>query len=401
MSSDKSRVTAIKQKRILKELKDIQENPIDPDNNIFEASPGCYVFINELDITNHKIMIIGPEGTPYENGFYMFDYNYSKNHPFEAPSVKFLTTDGTVRFNPNLYTNGKVCLSILGTWSGPGWEPTMSLRVVCEYLRSILNENPIQNEPGFENCVDTQCKMYNNYVTSENYELAILKHLHNLPTSLMPFYKTIILKFIENYDKIINKLNQLEYIDKHLGKTIGPYHKTLRFSIERSKFDIMLKFMTIYHCWKKDLFKEEPIFKKDLIVNVFNQNKKFILTEIIKLSIENIDVNPQNEFTPPQLLASIYLKIKKNKDKINNFSQLKKIIVSNYDIYNKDITFSDFVKLDSNNHLDKLDFDLILNLILMNIDSKILPKNIKIYTSKNYISSIPTNEIININELYN
>ena len=25
---------------------------------------------------------------------------------------------GTVRFNPNLYQNGKVCLSLLGTWSG-------------------------------------------------------------------------------------------------------------------------------------------------------------------------------------------------------------------------------------------------------------------------------------------
>jgi len=25
---------------------------------------------------------------------------------------------GSVRFNPNLYASGKVCLSILGTWSG-------------------------------------------------------------------------------------------------------------------------------------------------------------------------------------------------------------------------------------------------------------------------------------------
>ena len=27
---------------------------------------------------------------------------------------------GKVRFNPNLYNDGKVCLSILGTWAGPG-----------------------------------------------------------------------------------------------------------------------------------------------------------------------------------------------------------------------------------------------------------------------------------------
>jgi len=28
--------------------------------------------------------------------------------------------------NPNLYADGKVCLSLLGTWSGPGWEKGVS-----------------------------------------------------------------------------------------------------------------------------------------------------------------------------------------------------------------------------------------------------------------------------------
>jgi hypothetical protein len=37
-----------------------------------------------------------------------------------------------VRFNPNLYSDGKVCLSLLGTWSGPGWIPNQStLAQVC------------------------------------------------------------------------------------------------------------------------------------------------------------------------------------------------------------------------------------------------------------------------------
>ena len=41
--------------------------------------------------------------------------------------VQFLTTGGgTVRFNPNLYHCGKVCLSLLGTWSGPSWQPGIS-----------------------------------------------------------------------------------------------------------------------------------------------------------------------------------------------------------------------------------------------------------------------------------
>lgn len=34
-----------------------------------------------------------------------------------------------MRFNPNLYNCGKVCLSLLGTWSGgrgEGWDPHSS-----------------------------------------------------------------------------------------------------------------------------------------------------------------------------------------------------------------------------------------------------------------------------------
>lgn len=52
-------------------------------------------------------------------GFFYFTISCPSNYPNEPPKVKFHTTGGgTVRFNPNLYANGKVCLSILGTWSG-------------------------------------------------------------------------------------------------------------------------------------------------------------------------------------------------------------------------------------------------------------------------------------------
>lgn len=44
--------------------------------------------------------------------------------------VQLVTTgQGTVRFNPNLYQDGKVCLSVLGTWHGHAsekWNPSES-----------------------------------------------------------------------------------------------------------------------------------------------------------------------------------------------------------------------------------------------------------------------------------
>ena len=69
-----------------------------------------------------RVCITGPEDTPYENGIFLFDVLLPPSYPDAPPKVLSLTTGGgRVRFNPNLYNCGKVCLSLLGTWSGPGW----------------------------------------------------------------------------------------------------------------------------------------------------------------------------------------------------------------------------------------------------------------------------------------
>jgi ubiquitin-protein ligase len=60
-------------------------------------------------------MITGPFDTPYEGGFFYFVIRCPPDYPIRPPRVKLMTTgQGQVRFNPNLYKNGKVCLSILG-----------------------------------------------------------------------------------------------------------------------------------------------------------------------------------------------------------------------------------------------------------------------------------------------
>jgi ubiquitin-protein ligase len=318
MASEQTQLTRIKEKRIMKEIKDIQQNPVDEENNIYESSPGCYVHINDEDITNHKIMIIGPDDTPYESGFYMFDYTYNKNHPFEAPYVKYLTTDGNVRFNPNLYSNGKVCLSILGTWSGPAWEPTMSLRVVCEYLRSILNERPIQNEPGFENSVGTECQRYNLYVNSENYGFAILKNLTEL--KLTQFSRIINLKFIENFSKIKNKLISLNTPsnNKYLGTKISPYSKEFRYSFNQTNLNIIFQFLNLYHNSKTNKFKITQLFDTDLIEKIYQTDeiKIYILESFLNLTIETIDIIKHVDGDVNVHLINIYQNII-NLEKIN------------------------------------------------------------------------------------
>jgi ubiquitin-protein ligase len=54
-----------------------------------------------------KAMIIGPEGTPYENGCFVFDIFLPLEYNFKSPAVKSMTTSGgRYRYNPNLYADG-------------------------------------------------------------------------------------------------------------------------------------------------------------------------------------------------------------------------------------------------------------------------------------------------------
>lgn len=61
---------------------------------------------------------------------------------------------GGLRLNPNLYECGKVCLSLLNTWSGTGcemWNPSNStmLQVLVSIQALVLNSKPYFNEPGY------------------------------------------------------------------------------------------------------------------------------------------------------------------------------------------------------------------------------------------------------------
>jgi ubiquitin-protein ligase len=109
-----------------------------------------YYWADEQDLRNGKALIIGPEGTPYAHCPLLFSIRLPDDYPFNPPAVKFLTSDGQTRFHPNLYVEGKVCLSILGTWSGPKWSAVMNISTVLSSIQSLLEANPIVNEPSWE-----------------------------------------------------------------------------------------------------------------------------------------------------------------------------------------------------------------------------------------------------------
>ncbi|KAK3597230.1 hypothetical protein CHS0354_004982 [Potamilus streckersoni] len=140
-----------------------------------EPPPGMCIVPDKDDITKIHALITGPFDTPYEGGFFYFLIRCPPDYPIRPPRVKLLTTgSGRVRFNPNLYKNGKVCLSIIGTWSGPAWSPAQSLSSVLISIQSLMNEKPYHNEPGFEterNAGDAQ--RYNDIIQHESLRVAV------------------------------------------------------------------------------------------------------------------------------------------------------------------------------------------------------------------------------------
>ena len=115
--------------------------------------PGIFVRYASSRPDTFKALIVGPTGTPYSHGAFVFDILCPAAYLRMPPQVLLRTTGGgRVAFGPNLYREGKVCLSLLGTWSGQPWIPGEStlLQVLVSVQSMIFVDHPLQCEPGWE-----------------------------------------------------------------------------------------------------------------------------------------------------------------------------------------------------------------------------------------------------------
>lgn len=149
-----------------------------------DETGGIFLRIDARRMDVMRACIIGPEDTPYERGAFLFDIFLPENYPGAPPKVQLTTTGhGSVRFNPNLYANGKVCLSLLGTWDGPGWDPEHStlLQVLLSIRALIMVPDPWYNEPGRRLLPATISKAnkYNDKIRSKTKKWAVKDHLNN------------------------------------------------------------------------------------------------------------------------------------------------------------------------------------------------------------------------------
>jgi ubiquitin-protein ligase len=119
----------------------------------FEKEYGFEIHIDDENMTEFKVYIMGVKDTPYEYGVFPFLFQIPEGYPIEPPKVRFLNLSATCpQIHPNLYSSGKVCLSILGTWDGDPWSPLMKISSVIMQIRALLGYDESWTcEPGYEN----------------------------------------------------------------------------------------------------------------------------------------------------------------------------------------------------------------------------------------------------------
>lgn len=201
-------------KRLQKDIIEIIKNPL--------TEHGIYYTHDDSNMLKGYAVIFGPNDTIYRHGAYMFEFKFPTNYPVSPPKLTYLTNDGNTRFHPNLYRNGKVCLSVLNTWRGEGWTSCQTIRTILLILVTLFHNKPLLNEPGIKESHRSFIP-YNKIITYRNVEHSII---HTLKSGLkretspiylswfFPFYKKYI---IENKDVIIKYIEDLKDNEENNG----------------------------------------------------------------------------------------------------------------------------------------------------------------------------------------
>lgn len=123
-------------KRLMAEYKQLTLNP--PEGII--AGP-----INEENFFEWEALIMGPEGTPFEDGIFTAKIVFPNDYPLSPPKMRFVSE----MFHPNVYPDGRVCISILHApgddpmgyeTSAERWSPVQSVEKILLSVVSMLAE---------------------------------------------------------------------------------------------------------------------------------------------------------------------------------------------------------------------------------------------------------------------
>ena len=235
--------------RLIKDVKDIIKNPLE-DN-------GIYYKHDEEDMLKGYALIIGPSETPYFGGFYFFEFKYPTDYPYSPPKVKYYTNGEEIRFNPNLYKCGKVCISILNTWSGDQWTSSQTISTVLLNLCTLFCKNPLFNEPGIKK-FHPDIVNYEKIIEYANLNIAV----SDVVLSTSNFVKTDFSTELNNL-----KINDFSFL------SFFPFFQTIITDNFKKNVDLFLSFAEE----KRNEYTETPLVKTGVYsMNVYIDYKKVI-----------------------------------------------------------------------------------------------------------------------------
>lgn len=224
-------------KRLLNEIKRIKEDP----------SKGIWLEQVDDSIVHFKALIMGLDG-PYHGGFFLFDIDCSKDYPYSPPKVKIINTCDNIRIHPNLYGNGNVCLSLLGTWGQNTWTCVQDIKSVLINLQVLVcMDHPIQGEPNYEKSTNPEYSKYVSHACAEQFMYNPL--FDDTHRNLYSDYFKSVMKneFLENRERYIkflsdriseNKENTSILSGQPYSKSILPNYNKIKIAfIDKTPFD--------------------------------------------------------------------------------------------------------------------------------------------------------------------
>ena len=126
---------------------------------LFENSPEGIVAgpRSEANFLEWEALIAGPEGTPFEFGVFVTELKFPPDYPMNPPEMRFMSD----MFHPNVYPDGRVCISIL---HAPGedptgyessterWSPILSVEKILISVISMLAEPNVESGANIDAC---------------------------------------------------------------------------------------------------------------------------------------------------------------------------------------------------------------------------------------------------------
>lgn len=134
---------------LMKEFKRVSKNPVE----------GFSAGLANGDPFEWEVLVIGPPDSLYEGGYFKTKLSFPKDYPGNPPVMYFISEI----YHPNIYKDGKVCISILhppgdDKWgyeeAGERWRPVHTVESILLSVISMLSSPNTESPANIDASVD-------------------------------------------------------------------------------------------------------------------------------------------------------------------------------------------------------------------------------------------------------